>query len=130
MSEIKKNPKSKFPGFVYNPALNALKDKPMFEDKIARAKETIERIGMPIAELITKARKEAMDKKSKTSQKELPAFLFNVDFDSYNGVPFIEGKSSQSNEVLVSIPMYKDKHVSKLPKTPTKRKKTPQKAAI
>lgn len=39
--------KLKIPIFKVNPALNALRDIPMFEDKIAEANEVLRTVGLP-----------------------------------------------------------------------------------
>jgi hypothetical protein len=56
--------KLKVPIFKVNPALNALLDIPMFEDKIAEANEILRTVGLP--EPIT-----PIKKKPKQSEKRL-----------------------------------------------------------
>ncbi len=64
ISEIKEG---KVPMFKVNPALNALLDVPMFEDKIAAANEILRTVGLPepivhIKQKIKKARKKKVQK--------------------------------------------------------------------
>ena len=64
ISEIKGG---KIPMFKVNPALNALLDVPMFEDKIAAANEILRTVGLPdpilhIKQKIKKTRKKKVQK--------------------------------------------------------------------
>jgi pantoate kinase len=128
MSEIKKIPTSKFPGFVYNPALNALRDKPMFEEKLARANETLNRIGLPSEELLKEI--SAKQKKSKNSQKELPAFLYKVDVESHVTTSDIEDKVQPNRKTQPIVNMPKKEQLNKIVKTATKHKSASKKIAI
>ena len=64
ISEIKEG---KIPMFKVNPALNALLDVPMFEEKIAAANEILRTVGLPdpilhIKQKIKKTRKKKVQK--------------------------------------------------------------------
>ena len=55
--------------FRVNPALNALVNVPMFEDKIAEANEILRTVGLP--DPIIRLRKKRKSKKSKPNQQVL-----------------------------------------------------------
>ena len=55
--------------FRVNPALNALVNVPMFEDKIAEANEILRTVGLP--DPIIRLRKKRRNKKSKPNQQVL-----------------------------------------------------------
>ncbi len=61
--------KLKVPIFKVNPALNALIDVPMFEDKIAEANEVLRTVGLPIRESVKYIKKQVRKTKRVLKRK-------------------------------------------------------------
>jgi hypothetical protein len=61
--------KLKVPIFKVNPALNALIDVPMFEDKIAEANEVLRTVGLPMRESLKYIKKQVKKTKRVLKRK-------------------------------------------------------------